>query len=91
MKLKSGFMLRAIAGQWVVVPLGERVVEFNGIMTLNETAVHLWRLLEKGANEDELVKSLLSEYEVDADTATHDVRALMNRIRESALCEAETV
>lgn len=37
MKLKTGFMLREIAGQWIVVPLGQRTVEFNAIMNLSET------------------------------------------------------
>jgi hypothetical protein len=61
MKLKSGFMLREIAGQWVVVPLGSRVVEFNSIMTLSETGAFLWRLLEKGTTEDEMVQAILEE------------------------------
>ena len=45
MTLKKGFMLRSIAGTHVVIPLGERVVDFNGILTLNETGAFLWELL----------------------------------------------
>lgn len=37
MKIKKDFMLREIVGTWIVVPLGERVVDFNGMVTLNET------------------------------------------------------
>lgn len=35
--IKNWFMLREIAGQSVVVPIGSEVVEFNGIMTLSES------------------------------------------------------
>lgn len=87
MKIKNGFMLREIAGQWVIVPLGARVVEFNGIMTLSESGSILWRLLEKGADEDELVTALLAEYDVDELTARDDVRLFMSTIVEKELCE----
>lgn len=87
MKIKSGFMLREIAGQCIVVPLGSRVVEFNNVMTLSESGAILWRLLESGAEEDELVNALLSEYEVDADTAKNDISHFMKTIKEKQLCE----
>lgn len=85
MKIKSGFMLREIAGQWLVVPVGSRVVEFNNIMTLSESGAILWRLLEKGAEEDELVSALLSEYDVDEATARNDVRSFINSVSSKQL------
>ena len=87
MKIKSGFMLREIAGQWVVVPLGSRVVEFNNIMTLSESGAILWRLLEKGAEENELVLALLAEYDVDDVTARTDVKLFLGSIQEKQLCD----
>ena len=77
MKVKDGFMLREIAGQWVVVPLGEMVVEFNGIITLTETGALLWRKLETGAEEDDLVNALMDEYDVDEATARADVKSFL--------------
>ena len=44
MKIKDGYMVREVAGSQIVVPVGERTVDFNGIITLNETAAFLcWR------------------------------------------------
>lgn len=87
MKIKSGFMLREIAGQWVVVPLGSRVVEFNNIITLSESGAILWHLLENGAEENDLVQALLAEYDVDAEIAAMDTRHFLDSIREKQLCE----
>lgn len=87
MKIKSGFMLREIAGQWIVVPVGSRVVEFNNIMTLSESGAVLWHLLEKGAEEDELVTALLSEYDVDEATARNDVRSFLDSVSSKRLCD----
>jgi len=87
MKVKGGFMLREIAKQWVVIPLGSRVVEFNGIMTLSESGAILWRLLEKDTTEDELVAALLAEYEVDEETARNDVRLFLDIMLDKNLFE----
>lgn len=77
MRIKNGFMLRKLAGQSVVVPLGARVVEFNGIMTLSESGALLWQKLQDGATEDELVQEILSNYNIDENTARTDVKAFI--------------
>lgn len=86
MKLKDGFMLREIAGTWIVVPIGQRVVEFNGLMTLSESGALLWKKLEKGADKDELIEAVLAEYEIDRDTAEGDVVEFISLISEKGLC-----
>ncbi|NLT13681.1 MAG: PqqD family protein, partial [Clostridiales bacterium] len=32
MKIKSGFVLREIAGSSVIIPVGERVITFKGML-----------------------------------------------------------
>jgi hypothetical protein len=86
-KIKDGFMLREIAGSWVVIPLGQRVVEFNGMISLNESSVLLWNKLEKGATIDELVQAILSEYDIDEETARADVEEFVKLIKENYLLE----
>lgn len=87
MKLKDGFMLREIAGTWVVVPIGKRVVEFNGLMTLSESGALLWKLLEAGAERDKLISALLSEYEVDKNTAEADIDEFLSEIIDKGLIQ----
>jgi hypothetical protein len=86
MKLKDGFMLREIAGTWIVVPIGQRVVEFNGLMTLSESGALLWKKLESGADKEELVEAVLAEYDIDRDTAEGDVVEFITEISEKGLC-----
>lgn len=85
MKLKEGFMLRQVAGEWIVVPLGERVVEFNGIMTLSESGALLWRSLEKDISKEELVKVILREYEVDEEIVRNDIQEFITKLEETKL------
>ena len=48
MKIKEGFILRNVAGSNVVVPVGQATVDFNGMMSLNDTGAFLFDKLTKG-------------------------------------------
>lgn len=85
MKIKDGFILREVAGSYLVVAVGNAVKEFGGIVNLNETGAFLWRLLEKSSTEPEMVDALLNEYEVDRETAEKDVRAFVEKLTEAKL------
>ena len=85
MKIKSGFILREVAGNYIVVAVGEAVKELNGVINLNETGALLWKELEKGANEEELKKVLLSEYDVTEEIAEKDVKAFISSLEKANL------
>ena len=87
MKIKDDFILKKIAGSYVVVPVRKRAVDFSGIIKLTESGAFLWELLEKGAERDELVASLLSEYDVDEATASADADRFINSLNEAGLIE----
>ena len=81
-------MLREIAGQSIVVPLGNNVVNVNGIITLTESAVTLWKKLEDGvASADELVEALLPEYDVDRETALSSVEEFISQLKDKGMIE----
>lgn len=87
MKVRSDFVVRSVAGSNVVVPTGAATVDFNGIMTLNDTGMFLWGLLEKGAQKEDLLKALLSEYDVDEATAKEDIEKFLTKLLEAGLVE----
>lgn len=86
MKLKEGFVLREIAGDTVVIPSGD-ILNFDMMITLNETAAFLWKKLENGAEENELVQALLNEYEVEASFAQKHVTEFIAKLNEHELLE----
>lgn len=80
MKLKKGFVLREVAGETVVVPV-EAELNFNGMITLNEAAKVLWNVLENETSTEDLVKAILSEFDVDEKTAQNDVDAFVQKLK----------
>ena len=87
MKIKSGFVIREIAGQSVVVALGEASRSFNGIIKLNETGRVMWDVLAQGAEKEDVVCKILSEYDVDKETVEKDVDAFVNTLKENNILE----
>ena len=85
MKIKDGFILREVAGNFVVVAVGSAVKDFKAIITLNETGALLWKTLEKGATENELLTALLNEYEVPEQVAKVDIKAFINKLQSANL------
>lgn len=82
MKIKEGFILKEMAGSWVVVPLGEKLVNFEMMMTLNETGAFLWEQLKEDKTEEDLVAALLAEYNVEKEVAAKDVSEFVQKLKE---------
>ena len=89
MKIKSDFTLRSIAGNWVAIPLGDAAVDFTGMLTLNESGVMLWNLLESECSRDEMIGALLGEYEVSVDEAAADVDAFIAKLTSAGCIDFE--
>ena len=81
MKISENFVLRQVADTWVVLPVGQASVDFNGMLTLNETGAILWQALEKGGSREALADALLAEYEVDRATALADVDDFLKKLK----------
>ncbi len=78
MKTKSGFRLRELGGDYILIGESVELVNFNSLITLNESAAYLWRHVEgKDFDAETLAQLLLAEYEVDADTARNDANATL--------------
>lgn len=73
MKINENFVLRQVAGSWIVLSVADKTVDFNGMLTLNETGLLLWRLLEKESSREALAQALTDEYEVTYEQALADV------------------
>ena len=87
MRIKSDFLLKKVAGSYVVVPVRSRVVDFSAIIKLSESGATLWKLLEDGADREALIAKLLEEYDVDEATAARDVDKFIAKLSEGGLLE----
>lgn len=81
MKMKHEFVTRNLAGETLLVPVGQTVTSLNGMLVLNDSGSFLWKRLPAAESEDELVEALLEEYEVEPQAARQDVQAFLAELR----------
>jgi hypothetical protein len=54
-------------------------------LTLNSSAVTLWKHLEEGASPEELADELVATYEIDKDKAARDVQRFLGALKDRSL------
>lgn len=79
MKINEGYLLRNVAGKNIVVSVGADV-NFNGMLTLNDTGVFLWNLLSEETTKEEMLSKILKEYDVSEDEASKDIDAFIAKL-----------
>ncbi len=83
MKVKQDFMIKKILDDYIVVPTGEELVNFDAMITLNETGAFLWEQLQEDKTEEELIKALCAEYDVSQDVAKADVSEFIGLLQQA--------
>ncbi len=78
MRIKEGYVLKEVAHEYIVVPVGDEAINFNGILTLNKSAKLLFEALMKDVEISDLVSLLLNKYEIDEEKALEDVKAFIH-------------
>ena len=87
MKVDKEFVLREIAGDYVIIPIGRTVLSFNGLITVNEIGAFLWNLLQEDVTKKDLVAIVLDEYEVDEETAREDIQEFLDTLVSGGILE----
>lgn len=87
MKLKKGFIMRELAGRYVVLPVGGDPDGFQGKIQMNKTGAFLWESLSTERTKAELVQLVLENYDVDQEAAEADVDVFVKNLSEKGIIE----
>lgn len=81
MKIKSEYVMREIAGDTILIPVGDTINNFNGLVVLNELAKFIWEKMPESKDEEELLNYILDEYEVEREVAKSDLDEFLEMLR----------
>lgn len=87
MKIKQGFKLISVAGEHMVVPLGMQTVDFQAMITLNETGAFLWKELQEACTQEALVTRVQDRYAVEEEKAKNDVEKFIAALKQEGLLD----
>lgn len=87
MRIKKDFMLCSVAGENVVVPVGEASVRLKGVINLNESGSILWKTLSERADMEQLIAALTTNYGISSEEAEQDVNDFLTTLRKVGCIE----
>lgn len=88
MKISKDYILKEVAGNIVVVPVGEKSVNFNAIVHLNGVGAFIFEALQKEElTLEELIEKVCAEYEVEKEVATKDVTVFCENLKKNKILD----
>ena len=88
MKTVEGFRLRKLGNEHIIVGEGLAQINFNKMISLNDTAAYLWEsVVGKEFTAETLTDLLCERYEVDRERAEADAAALVEKWLEAGIVE----
>lgn len=87
MKRNENYVVKELMGSYVLLPLGEAAIDFNGVVTLNETAKFMWEAAEGDFTLETIVDALIKQYEIDAATAKTAAENFIETMKEEGCIE----
>lgn len=87
MRLKGNFLLREVMGEMIAIPVGEALLDFNGMVCLNPVGCVIWSGLQSEKTKEEILADILEKFDVTREEALADVDEFLLRLKESDLLE----
>ena len=89
MKLKKGFEIVNVAGDYMLVPVDDQIDIFNGTVILNEVSAFMLNKLKHGVDKKELIRLLMDEYGIDSLVAKTDVEEAIKKMLKIGIIDEE--
>jgi len=64
---------RKTGKEYVLVPVTNNIADMTSVYTLNETGAFIWEQIDGSINTGQIIELLVTEYNIDYDTAAIDV------------------
>lgn len=88
MKIRNGFILREMCGENIVAAEGLEHINFNKLISLNESAAYLWKeLVGKEFTTEDMAELLIVRYGIDKELALKDSAALCAAWQNAGIAE----
>lgn len=86
-RANPNLILREIAGEHLLIPVGEIAMNVHGMIGLSESGLLLWQKLQQDCSETDLVDCILNEYDIDRETAAADVHEFLKKMEKIGIME----
>ena len=85
MRVDKGFVLREVADDYIIIPTGKTVLEFNGLIKTNAVGADIWNMLQEEVTFEEIVQGILKEYDVEEEVVREDIQEFLDKLIAGAI------
>lgn len=85
----KNYILREIAGETVLISIGDGIADFCGIVRLNSSAKVLWEAMERPKSKKELTLILQETFGIEEEKAAEDTKRSLNILGEHGMLAYE--
>ena len=82
MKINENYILREIANERILVPVGGSLSDSSELIVLNQTAYEIYQGLKAGMEKKKIVEKIMNEYDADRTAVEDDFDSLVSSMRE---------
>lgn len=86
MNIKQELVYREILGEHILIPVSG-ASDKNGLFVMTELGAFIWNLIKDEKNQDEILKCILDEYDVEEETAKNDLEEFLVSLRDYGIID----
>jgi hypothetical protein len=87
MKVNSQFKIINVLDETLAVPTGEKAESFHAVVSLTPEAAFVLSNINGERSEDDLLRMVLEEYDVDENTAKKDIKKILHQFQDIGITE----
>ena len=80
MKLSEEFIYKEVCGEALLIPIGEKTKDYNGIFSFSSTGAFILGSIVKGSTPEQAAEKMAAEFEVSKEEALSDTKEFVNEL-----------
>lgn len=89
LRIKEEYVIRKILGEYIAVPVGSTQDGKQTAVVLNEVGAFIWEQLKSPTVYEVVLDRILSEYDVDRNSAEQDLKEFLEMARMKGMLDEE--
>lgn len=73
MRINNGYVVKEIAGKYVIIPVGQNVVDYKNMLHINDTAAFILECMKEDTTRENILAKMIEKYEAE----TEDDKAVL--------------
>ncbi|MCR5112422.1 MAG: PqqD family protein [Acholeplasmatales bacterium] len=85
MPISKNFIFKAVAGEYMIIPLSGGTVDMTKSFNINETGAFIYKGLDQGKTAEEIAEDMAKEYDAPKDELLKDINEFIAILKKKGI------